>query len=135
MLVRKCYCTGNNTQLLCFKYKAQLQTFSDHSSLPVITDSWQNVYRNTRNFCSFNMMTKLYSDFSFKPGVLKIPNFPTWSLLTPTFDLYVLDFICRTGSHTPAPPIRSYIHKNYSQFIAIDTDGSKTTRGWMRNFN
>jgi len=83
-------------RLLCFLYKVHLLTFRDHPGLTLATGFWQELFPDTRNFCSFNMFTK-QTDLPSHLGVLQIPNLPAWNLHEPTIDLHVLAFIRRTG--------------------------------------
>jgi len=112
-------------RLLCLQYKVHLLTFREHPGLSLVTDCWQEIFPDSRNFCSFNMFTK-HSDLLSHLGVLQVPNLPPWSLQQPKLDLHALAFIRRTGSHLIAPLIKSYIHEHYSHHVHIYTDGSAT---------
>jgi len=112
-------------RLLCLQYKVHLLTFREHPGLSLVTDCWQEIFPDSRNFCSFNMFTK-HSDLPSHLGALQVPNLPPWSLQQSKLDLYALAFIRRTGSHLIAPLIKSYIHEHYSHHVYIYTDGSAT---------
>jgi len=103
-------------RLLCFEYKVHLLTFREHPGLSLVTDCWQAIFPDTRNFCSFNMFTK-HSGLPSHLGALQVPNLPPWSLQQPNQDLNALVFIRRPGSHLIAPLIKSYIHEHYSHHV------------------
>jgi len=72
------------------------------------------------------MFTKHSDDLPSHLGVLQVPNLPPWSLQQPKLDVCALLIIRRTGSHSIAPLIKSYIHEHYSHHVHIYTDGYAT---------
>jgi len=56
-------------RLFCLQYKVHLLTFRKHPGLSLVTDCWQEIFRDSRNFCSFNMFTKHSGDLLSHLGV------------------------------------------------------------------
>ena len=75
-------------KLLCLKFKAHLLSFSDHPGLSLTEDCWEELFRDSPGFCSFNMFTKTEVDHSiFASAPVHIPNIPPWLIRKAVIDL------------------------------------------------
>jgi len=115
-------------QLLCLTYKAHLLTFPHHPTLPLISDSLQEVHPDSPTFQSFNLFTKHAVPLDLlSVHVLDAPHIPPWLFHKAHFDLSMTRPPYLQNPHVAVPTVLSHLQDHYSDLLHIYTHGSKTT--------
>ena len=116
---------------LCFNYKAHLLTFTNHPTANVLDNAIYNLLPQPERFNKlFGSFTSDFPPLQISPNVINITNLPVWNLIVPKVDL-CLHVFCKIP-RCPAEVNQyflSHTHFEYTNYVHIFTDGSKTEFG------
>ena len=108
----------------CLQYRSNLLSLERHPCIPLVTPSWHEIWPQSENFKTFNMLTALDISNNFEQEKYKLLDDPPWKLPTLSIDLELTQ---HEQTHPLAIRNRclDYIEK-YKYHVRIYTDGSKS---------
>ena len=116
-------------KLLCCKYRCWLSCNPNHPTSTLLEDSWEEIYAALNpKFSTFNTLTKVSTlqDINIKSRT-SLPT-PPWLIPSIKIDLSLTTTICKNSPPEIVNSVFSeFIHTLYQDYVAIFTDGSKTS--------